>query len=102
MGLVAHLALVAETSAVDISELTTVAAALQKQISRDLGPIWELDGTINPFVKLEDVPPGFWTVILRDDIPVAAAGVHCDNNGQPFALVAMERKWPVTASHEML
>lgn len=102
MGLVAHLALVAETSAVNISDLTAVAAALQKQISRDLGPIWELEGTISPFVKLEDVPPGFWPVILRDDITVSAAGVHCDNNGQPFALVAMEKKWSITASHEML
>ena len=102
MGLVAHLALVSESPSLDAAMLTVVAAALQKQISRDLGPAWDLDGTISAFVSLEDVPPGFWPVIVRDDIEVDAAGVHCDENGQPFALVAMGRHWSITASHEVL
>jgi hypothetical protein len=102
MGLVAHLALVSESPSLDIAALTATAAALQKQISRDLAPAWDLDGTISPFVRLEDVPPGFWPVIVRDDIEVDAAGVHCDDNEQPFALVSTGRHWSVTASHEVL
>jgi hypothetical protein len=102
MGLVGHLALVSESESLDITALTAVAAALQKQISRDLAPAWDLQGTISPFVRLEDVPSGFWPVMVRDDIEVDAAGVHCDQNGQPFALVSMGRHWSITASHEVL
>lgn len=102
MGLVAQLALVSDVPTLGVTELTVVAAALQKQISRDLAPAWDLEGTISPFVQLEDVPPGYWPVIVRDDIETDAAGVHCDNNGQPFALVTFGSGWSVTASHEVL
>lgn len=102
MGLVGHLALISESQSLEISTITVVAAALQKQVSRDLAPAWDLEGTVSPFVRLEDVPLGFWPVIVRDDIQVDAAGVHCDQNGQPFALVSMSRHWSITASHEVL
>ena len=102
MGLVAQLALVSETPALTAADLTVVAAALQKQISRDLSPAWDIQGTISPFMRLEDVPPGYWPIIVREDIKVDAAGVHCDDNGQPFALVTLGRGWSVTASHEVL
>lgn len=102
MGLVGHLALVSESQSLETTAMTVVAAALQKQVSRDLAPAWDLEGTVSPFVRLEDVPLGFWPVIVRDDIEVDAAGVHCDQNGQPFALVSMSRHWSITASHEVL
>jgi hypothetical protein len=102
MALIAQAALVADTPNLSVSELTTVAAALQKQIARDLKLYWDVEATIAPFVELEDVPPGYWPIIVREDINNDAAGIHCDENGQPLALVTFERDWSITASHEML
>src|SRR6267154_3854728 len=102
MAFVAQLALVSETDSVGLSELTRVSAALQKQITRDLSGQWDVQGTIDPFVALRDVPPGYWPVIIRDDIGQDAAGVHCDDTGQPMALVTSDLDWSVTASHEVL
>jgi hypothetical protein len=102
MALVAQLALVSDTPELGVSELTKVAAALQKQIARDVAPIWELQATIDAFMHLEDVPPGYWPIIVRDDIEKDFAGFHCDQDGQPMALVTSGQGWSVTASHEAI
>lgn len=85
-----------------VSELTSVAAAIQKQVARDLSQHWDVQGTISAFPRLEDVPPGYWSVIVKDDIEVDAAGTHCDPNDQPLALVTSGPGWSVTASHEAI
>jgi hypothetical protein len=101
--LLRQLALVSEVSGVAFSEVTRVSAALQKQVSRDFGPIWDVTGTCDAFNRLEDVPIGYWPVIIRDDIDTpGAAGVHEDKDGQPFALVTAGDGWALTASHEAL
>lgn len=101
--LVTELALVADTAEVTCSQLNRVAAALQKQAIRDFRPIWDITATVDGFERLEDVPIGYWPIIVRDDIGVpGAAGVHLDDNGQPFALVQYSQSWSLTASHEML
>jgi hypothetical protein len=101
--LIQEVALVSETKAVKSRELMKVAAALQKQVMRDFAPIWEISGTIDPFEKLEDVPIGYWPVLIRDDIGFAgAAGIHLDDGGQPFALVQASSSWALTASHEVV
>jgi hypothetical protein len=98
-----QLALVSEISAISTAQLLRVGAALQKQASRDFGPIWNVDATVSAFTRLEDVPLGAWPVIVRDDINTpGAAGVHEDKDGQPFALVAYSDDWPLTTSHECL
>ena len=98
-----NLALVADTKKITPSELTKVAAALQKQATRDFGHIWEIQASVSAFAKLEDVPTDYWPIIVRDDINTpGAAGVHEDKNGQPFALVQFSNDWPLTASHETL
>jgi hypothetical protein len=102
MQFVAHLALVSETASVGLPELTRVSAALQKQAARDLSQFWDLQGTIDAFASLDDVPPGYWPIIIRDDIGQDASGVHCDDTGQPMALVTSDLDWSVTASHEAL
>ena len=52
------------------------------------------------------MPDGYWPMIIRDDIKTpGAAGVHEDEDGQPFALIAASSNldtWSLTASHEML
>src|SRR5215467_6393763 len=101
--LVTQVALVADTTQVNSSQLGRVAAALQKQAIRDFRHIWDITATLDAFERLEDVPIGYWPIIVRDDIDVAgAAGVHLDKDGQPFALVQYSDSWSLTASHEML
>jgi hypothetical protein len=104
-ALVRQLALVSESNSAGMSDLLRVSAALQKQASRDLAPIWELSATVDAFAKLEDVPDGYWPMIIKDDIGVEAAGVHKDKDGQPFALIASSPdfdNWALNCSHEML
>jgi hypothetical protein len=102
MALPVFVALVSDAPSLGISELTIVAAAIQKQVARDLSQHWGIQGTVSPFARLEDVPAGFWPVIVRDDIEEDAAGTHCDDHGQPMALVTSDPAWSVTASHEVL
>ena len=104
-ALVRQLALVSESNSAGMSDLLRVSAALQKQASRDLAPIWELSATVDAFAKLDDVPDGYWPMIIKDDIGVEAAGVHKDKDGQPFALIASSPdfdNWALNCSHEML
>jgi len=103
--LVQHMGLVSEidTGTLSFSEVSRAGAALQKQLTRDFGPAWGVDATIDAFAKLEDVPLGYWPIVVEEDIKVAgAAGIHLDRNGQPFALVQYSNRWTLTASHEML
>ena len=96
-------ALVSENMTITFSELGRVSAALQRQAVRDLGPIWEVQATVDAFQKLEDVPLGYWPIIVMDEINTpGAAGVHEDKDGQPFALVQASPGWSLTASHECL
>jgi hypothetical protein len=101
--LTTELALVADTTQVTCSQLCRVSSALQKQATRDFRPIWDITATVDAFDRLEDVPIGYWPMIVRDDIDFpGAAGVHLDQDGQPFALVQYSDSWSLTASHEML
>jgi hypothetical protein len=96
-------ALVSESDQVSLSDLTQAGAALQTQVTRDFGPIWDVDATVDVFKSLDDVPTGYWPVLVQDDIHNAGAlGVHLDPNNQPFALVQLNDNWPMTASHEAL
>jgi len=98
-----QVALVAETSQIEFSDLTVAAAAIQKQVSRDVGPIWSIDASVDAFQTLEDVPLGYWPVMIDDTIPYDAQGIHLnDDNGQPFALIAYSDEWSLTTSHEAI
>ncbi len=101
MSLPIQLALVSEGVEIDPSSMTSVASALSKQVQRDFRPIWNVDATISAFLKLEDVPTGYWPIIVMKDVQ-DAAGYHEDQNGQPFAVVEYGDQWSLTASHECL
>ena len=95
--------MVSETPHVSFSEVALASAALQKQVLKDFAPIWNEMATVDAFAKLEDVPLGSWVVMIRDDIGFpGAAGIHLDDQGQPFALVQFGTTWQLTASHEIL
>ena len=62
-----------------------------------------MEATVDSFPDLEDVPIGYWPMIVRDDIGFpGAAGIHLDDHGQPFALIMMSDSWSLTAWHELL
>jgi hypothetical protein len=101
--LTTHIALVAEGDAVSARELTRVAAALDKQVTRDFGPLWGIRATVDPVLGFEEIPVASWPIIIRDRKSVGGAdGFHKDRHGQPFALVALTDSWSLTASHECL
>jgi hypothetical protein len=92
-------------SQIDPGDLTGVSAALQKQVTRDLVQFWDVKATVDAFPQLEDVPTGYWPIIIKDNIGFDAAGIHLDDHNQPFALVtASEQRdvWSLTASHELI
>lgn len=98
-----QLALVSEVKDVSPSELCRVSAALQRQVARDFGPIWEINATVAAFIDLEDVPVGYWPMIVEKDLEQpGAAGIHLDKDGQPFSLIEYSNTWSLTASHECL
>jgi hypothetical protein len=103
MTLPINLALVSEVEGHDPADVARVAAALQRQATRDFAPLWDVPATVDAFPQLENVPVGYWPLIVETDINTpGAAGVHEDKNGQPFALISMSDSWSLTASHEML
>ena len=98
-----HIALVSEAPQVSLADLLPVGAALQKQVTRDLGPVWGIQATVDCFARLEDVPPGYWPVTVITNPPGAVqGGIHEDKAGQPFALVPAAPDWSLSASHEVM
>lgn len=97
-----NVALISEVEGHDPADVSRVAAALQRQATRDFGPVWEVAATVDAFPSLADVPVGYWPMIVRTDIKVkGAAGIHLDEHNQPFALITYSDSWSLTASHEM-
>jgi hypothetical protein len=96
-------AVVSEVKDHDPGDVARVTAALQRQAIRDFRPVWEVEATVDAFPTLEDVPVGYWPILIQEDIGTpGAAGIHLDKDGQPFALVTMSDSWSLTASHELL
>jgi hypothetical protein len=99
-----HVALISRTERVGLDQLVVAAAAIQKQITRDFGPIWGIEADVAAFAELSDVPLGYWPIVIYDRIPEKGAqGIHLNKrNGQPFALVQFSNNWTLTTSHECL
>ena len=99
-----RIALVSETSFVPVADLVRVSAAIQKQVTDDFGPAWGIVATVDPFASLADLSPGYWPVVIRDDIGVNLPGAHWnETQDKPFALVTYrEEDWALTVSHEVL
>jgi hypothetical protein len=103
-SLLRHVALVPDDNIrgqLSSSVLTRVAAALQKQATRDFGPIWGVTATVDGFDSLDDVPLGYWPILIGQE-GQGGGGVHLDDNNQPYALVDFTPDWTVTASHECM
>jgi hypothetical protein len=101
MSLLIQIALVSEGVSISSSQMTRVAAALSKQVQLDFRPVWNVDATVDAFLKLEDIPTDHWPIIVMKNVE-GAAGYHDDDNGQPFSVVEFGPQWSITASHECL
>ena len=98
-----HIALVSESANIPLSQVAIASAAIQKQVTRDLSPIWGVDATVDPFETIEAAPPDAWLIIIRDNIDhTGQPGYHVTNQNQPFALVLADANWSLTSSHEAL
>ena len=97
-----HIALVPEEDGLNPSELARVSAALQKQVTRDLLPLWSLAATVDAFPALEDVPVGYWPIILTRCELGNHGRVHIDRSGQPYAQVQLRPLWSLAASRACL
>lgn len=86
-ALIRQVALVSLTNQVPASTVMRISAALQKQATRDLAPIWQISATVDAFDRLSHVPVGTWPIILGGRVPPRAGGFHTDENGQPLAIV---------------
>jgi hypothetical protein len=84
-----HIALVSEIKATSKTDLVQIAAALQKQVAKDLRPIWNIDATVEVFNTLQDVPRAYWPIIIKKETGfVGVGGIHSIKDAQPFAVVA--------------
>jgi hypothetical protein len=97
-----HVALLSQSNSIELGELLEVSAALQKQVLRDFSPLWNVSATVDPFASIEDVPIGYWPVIVVDQVATGELGVHGQRDNQPIALVQAKADWSHTASHEIL
>ncbi len=97
-----HIALVPYQVSIDPNQLTRVAAALQRQVHEQFGPLWQIEATVSPFVDWNAVPPDYARLIVVDHLDSTALGVHADKDGKPYALVNVHGSWPLVASHELL
>lgn len=98
-----NLALISQSSKVTAEQLQEVAAALQKQVTRDLAPVWNISATISVFSNLKSLPLGYWPIIIKDDInQPGAGGFHSQKNNQPFALIQADDDWILSTSHETI
>ena len=98
-----QIALVSQTNQVTMGQLALTSAAIQKQVGRDFGPIWNIQASVDTFERLDQLPLGYWSIVIRDDIPYDAQGIHLNKaNGEPFALVQYSTNWSLTTSHECL
>ena len=106
-----NLAIVSETNRISAAGLNKVAAALQKQLSRDFVKPWKIRATINAYQPANKLPAEYWRIEIRDDIGKDGHGLHfLEGKGkrkdrEPVAYVTASddlTQVSRTCSHEML
>ncbi len=96
-----RIALLSEIPDITTGELQRTAAAVQRQLTDDFGPAWQIDATIHSFASDEDVPDDCWRVTVTWDVP-KGDGVHQDDAGTPVAFVEWVDDWSAVVSHEVM
>jgi len=85
-----NVVVVSQVQTVKRADMERIAAALQKQVTRDLKPAWGLDAALRVINADDPIPAGSWPIYIRAQLPAAAGGYHLMENGRPYAVVAAE------------
>jgi hypothetical protein len=96
-----------QSSAVTDSQLqASVIPALQKQVSRDFAPAWNIDAKVSFLGAGKSVPAGSYRLFILDKTNVAGdSGYHTADGIGPFAnvfVLTAGHDWTTVASHELL
>src|SRR5438067_753282 len=68
MPLTEHVGIVSIAREVPTRDLMLVAAAVQKQVTRDFTPLWGIAATVDAFEDLASVPSDYRPVVLFGDL----------------------------------
>jgi hypothetical protein len=96
-----HIALIDTTGTVRFSRLEKVAAAIERQVNRDLRSFWDVNARIIALRHGEELPNRHWPVHIVPEVK-KGGGFHTDEQGAPFAKVCIGPHWTMSASHEIL
>jgi hypothetical protein len=99
-----HIAVIRDTTELDVDELHQVCAAISVQVARDFGPVWSVSATVDPFMSEAQVPQGagYWNVYITTSDDPGEGGYHNDPDNQPVAYVKYGDDVALRASHEIL
>lgn len=89
-----------QSAVVTDEQVKRVAAALDRQVRRDLKPVWNVDATVEALADPRKIPAGVSPIIIVDATPGNFAGLHTATEGVPWAMVSTKRDWALAASHE--
>jgi hypothetical protein len=98
-------ALIDTTGKLDAELVSSVAAALNVQVTRDLPQFWSVQATVTSLPNAKKAPAGVWPVNLVPSLPPGEGGVHMDMHNQPYAKVIAtptDDSWTIDASHELI
>jgi hypothetical protein len=92
-----QIALVSTTRDAPLSEVAQTAAALQTQVSRDLGQLWGAQACVSAFGSLSDIPLGYWPIVVMT--PAGAGAAECIRPPwQSYCLVECGPTWSLAQS----
>lgn len=89
-------------------ELPHVVAAIQRQVSCHLAPVWNVQARLHAVKTGEPVPTGSWPIVLQDELDVPGAlGYHVDEvtpSGVVGIKICLDDRvsWSSCLSHETL
>ncbi len=86
-----------------LQQVLWAVSALNKQIVRDFGPIWEVAASVDVALTPETVTPGKWKIALVENIKQGGlSAFHGWVGEEPYALVEYSPTWTISLSHECL
>lgn len=104
-----QVAITNESTKMADADVQKVCAALQRQVSGDFAPLWNVDATVQFFPKGKQPKDWWWLVLLDTSDQAGALGYHdVTNAGLPLgkAFVGSDIQYgyspSVTVSHELL
>jgi hypothetical protein len=98
-------ALIDTTGKLDAELVSSVAAALNVQVTRDLPQFWSVQATVTSLPHDKKVPAGVWPINLVRTLPPDEGGFHSDLHNQPYSKViatTTDDSWTIDASHELI